>query len=165
MLLNKSENSKMLNSSLGALVLSTEDNRRMNGHHSDLSLSYHRKIPSSLLPNKEMNHDEDFEVEERPCQVAAETNGYCSTFSHGNFDATSPSFTADPMPDSPMLATTTVGETILNHQLLAWSARDENALKRVHQQYTKFYNSQIRGSVPHSSQLAYTLVKRRSRMT
>ncbi|KAI0197537.1 polyketide synthase PksD [Astrocystis sublimbata] len=50
------------------------------------------------------------------------------------------------------------------HQLLIWSAKDEDSLKRVQQQHEAYYNSHIRGS-PHAvSQLAYTLAERRSLM-
>ncbi|KAI0509380.1 polyketide synthase PksD [Xylaria bambusicola] len=154
-LLNRNASSKTLCSSLRASVLATGDNGEMNGHHPDSYSPSHRKRPSSLLSNNvdHMNKTEVFEIEETPCQVSANSNGRCSTLRRGDLDPTSPSSAADPTTDASM-----------KYQLLVWSARDEDALKRVHQQYEEFYNSQLRGSASCISQLAYTLAERRSRM-
>lgn len=51
------------------------------------------------------------------------------------------------------------------HQLLVYSARDEAALKRVLQQYSKYYDDCIQGSPGKLQKLAYTLAARRSMMT
>ncbi|XXH03853.1 hypothetical protein Hte_010259 [Hypoxylon texense] len=50
------------------------------------------------------------------------------------------------------------------YHLLLWSAKDEATLKRLLQQYTKYYETCIAGSTPKLEQLAYTLVSRRSIM-
>ncbi|RYP08061.1 hypothetical protein DL765_008917 [Monosporascus sp. GIB2] len=51
------------------------------------------------------------------------------------------------------------------YQLLVYSARDEAALKRVLQQYGKYYDESIKGSTTRLQNLAYTLAARRSMMT
>lgn len=50
-------------------------------------------------------------------------------------------------------------------QLLVFSARDEAALKRVHQQYSNYYDGSIFSSLESLQSLAYTLAARRSMMT
>lgn len=51
------------------------------------------------------------------------------------------------------------------YQLLVYSARDEAALKRVIQQYGKYYDENVQYSADRLQQLAYTLAARRSVMT
>ncbi|KAH8200137.1 hypothetical protein TruAng_005708 [Truncatella angustata] len=51
------------------------------------------------------------------------------------------------------------------YQLLVYSARDEAALKRVLQQYSKYYDDSVLGSTSRLQRLAYTLSARRSMMT
>ncbi|KAF2868562.1 polyketide synthase PksD [Massariosphaeria phaeospora] len=51
------------------------------------------------------------------------------------------------------------------NQLLVYSARDETTLKRILQQYGRYYNDSIKQSPKRLQDLAYTLAKRRSRMT
>ena len=56
--------------------------------------------------------------------------------------------------------------TGLSHcQLLVFSARDEAALKRVHQQYSDYYDGNIFDSPKSLQKLAYTLAARRTKMT
>ena len=57
-------------------------------------------------------------------------------------------------------------DTGLSHyQLLVFSARDEAALKRVHQQYSDYYDGNIFDSPKSLQNLAYTLAARRTKMT
>ncbi|KAI0540917.1 polyketide synthase PksD [Xylaria digitata] len=51
------------------------------------------------------------------------------------------------------------------YQLLVYSARDEAALKRVIQQYGKYYDENVQCSADRLQELAYTLAARRSMMT
>lgn len=50
-------------------------------------------------------------------------------------------------------------------QLLVFSARDEAALKRVHQQFSKYYDGSIFRSPESLNKLAYNLAERRNTMT
>jgi acyl transferase domain-containing protein len=56
------------------------------------------------------------------------------------------------------------GTTSSRHKLLVFTARDEAALKRVHQQYTHYYDRSIHGSPKTLQDLAYTLAARRNAM-
>ncbi|PVI00072.1 polyketide synthase PksD [Periconia macrospinosa] len=52
-----------------------------------------------------------------------------------------------------------------NYQLLVYSARDEDALKRVLERYSSYYDTHIAASPEKLRKLAYTLSSRRSLMT
>ncbi|KAI0594688.1 polyketide synthase PksD [Biscogniauxia sp. FL1348] len=57
-----------------------------------------------------------------------------------------------------------VSESLPKYELLVWSAKDEDALKRVLQKHTQYFGTHISGSPARLHQLGYTLASRRSAM-
>ncbi|KAI8944740.1 polyketide synthase PksD [Xylaria longipes] len=160
-LLNKNENRHILGSSR----LSNGDRNVVNGYHSESNASFSCQKPASLLSNGTSCTNNSTVVENGDkCRQEAKTNGHYLPVFPGTLDPISNGSPAELMAVPSIRMMTAAEENELKCKLLVWSARDEDSLKRVHQQYEEFYNSNIRGSADRTSQLAYTLAERRSIM-
>ncbi|KAI0444956.1 polyketide synthase PksD [Xylaria telfairii] len=156
-LLSRNEAWHMLRSS----ILPNGDHEGIDGQYLDSSSSSSCRESLSVFSNETTGTGSGTGIDggESPPRAPPKTNGH-----YGNSDSISTSPLADTMTVPSMEASKTVERSLLKNQLLVWSARDEDSLKRVQQQYEEFYNSHIRGSAPRVSQLAYTLAERRSIM-
>lgn len=133
---------------------------------------------SALLPPVETNGDNkdsttqvhEREVNGPPRDEAlkfefsrAKLNGTANTSVDSLDKVTSRSVNLNPTTNgvTPLAAST----ANCKYQLLVYSARDEAALNRVLQQYSKYYDYCILGSPKRLQKLTYTLAARRSKLT
>ncbi len=150
-----------------AFPCTIENETTVDTMRADTYLTNEETISSTLRDRRWPNGD----------RIVDETNGIVpprlnsetdTAFSNSSNSASNDSETPSVISQSTSITSETIATddtgSSSKYLLLVWSARDEAALKRMLQQYEKYYAAEISGSKNGLDRLAYTLSARRSLM-